>query len=210
MSGHGFHVHGPHDHAVEHVAQGAGHGDSFSNNIAVMTAVLATVGALFGYLGGATQNDAALFKNNAAIAKTTAANAWNYYQAKSNKQNLAELAAELPGVDPAKYKAEVARYETEKGGIRKDAEQHERESDAWNEKSERALHSHHQWALATTAEQIAISLAAIALLTRRRWLLRVTYVVAIVGFVLGAFAGLHIDPIGALTAAGPATHQIAH
>jgi hypothetical protein len=33
-----------------------------------MTAVLATVGALFGYLGGATQNDAALFKNNAAIA----------------------------------------------------------------------------------------------------------------------------------------------
>jgi hypothetical protein len=37
----------------------------------------------FGYLGGATQNDAALFKNNAAIDKTQAANSWNYYQAKS-------------------------------------------------------------------------------------------------------------------------------
>jgi hypothetical protein len=204
MSGHGFHVHGPHDHAVEHVAQ---HGsDGFSNNIAVMTAVLATVGALFGYLGGATQNDAALFKNNAAIAKTTAANSWNYYQAKSNKQNLAELASVLPGVDSAKYKADAARYEGEKAGIKKEAEKFEAQSDDWNHKSETAMHTHHQWALATTAEQIAISLAAITLLTRRRWLLSVTYVVAVVGFALGAFAWLHIDPIGALLAGGAAAH----
>jgi hypothetical protein len=206
MSGHGFHVHGPHDHAVEHAAHS---GDNFSNNIAVMTAVLATVGALFGYLGGATQNDAALFKNNAAIAKTTAANSWNYYQAKSNKQNLAELAASLPGMPEqtqAKYKADVARYEGEKAGIKKEAEKFEKESDEWNEKSEKALHTHHQWALATTAEQIAISLAAITLLTRRRWLLSATYVVAIVGFALGAFAWLHVDPLGALMASGGAGH----
>jgi hypothetical protein len=203
MSGHGFHVHGPHDHAVEHVAQ---HGsDSFSNNIAVMTAVLATVGALFGYLGGATQNDAALFKNNAAIAKTTAANSWNYYQAKSSKQNLAELASSLPGMSQeaqAKYKADVTRYEGEKAGIRKEAEKVEAQSEEWNHKSDAAMHTHHQWALATTAEQIAISLAAITLLTRRRWLLSATYVVAAIGFALGAFAWLHVDPIGALLGAG--------
>jgi hypothetical protein len=204
MSGHGFHVHGPHDHAVEHVAHG---GDNFSNKIAVMTAVLATVGALFGYLGGATQNDAALFKNNAAIDKTTAANSWNYYQAKSNKQNLAELAANLPGVDQARYKAEVDRYQKEKADIKKEAEKWEASSDEWNRKSEEAMHRHHQWALATTAEQIAISLAAITLLTRRRWLLRATYVVAIIGFALGAFAGLHVDPLGALFAGGAAAHH---
>jgi hypothetical protein len=204
MSGHGFHVHGPHDHAVEHVAHG---GDNFSNKIAVMTAVLATVGALFGYLGGATQNDAALFKNNAAIDKTTAANSWNYYQAKSNKQNLAELAANLPGVDQSKYKGEVDRYQKEKADIKKEAEKWEASSEEWNRKSEEAMHRHHQWALATTAEQIAISLAAITLLTRRRWLLRATYVVAIIGFALGAFAGLHVDPLGALFAGGAAAHH---
>nr|WP_314547705.1 DUF4337 domain-containing protein [uncultured Massilia sp.] len=204
MSGHGFHVHGPHDHAVEHVAQ---HGsDGFSNNIAVMTAVLATVGALFGYLGGATQNEAALFKNDAAIAKTTAANAWNYYQAKSSRQNLAELAATLPGVDAAKYKADAARYEAQKADIKKEAEKHEAEAEQYNAQSERALHTHHQWALATTAEQIAISLAAITLLTRRRWLLGATYAVAAVGLLLGAFAWLHVDPIGALMAGGAAAH----
>jgi hypothetical protein len=203
MSGHGFHVHGPHDHAVEHAAHGS---DGFSSKIAVMTAVLATVGALFGYLGGATQNDAALFKNNAAIDKTTAANAWNYYQAKSNKQNLAELAANLPGVDQAKYKADAARYQGEKADIKKDAEKWEASSDEWNKKSDAAMHRHHQWALATTAEQIAISLAAITLLTRRRWLLTATYVVAVIGIALGAFAGLHIDPLGALLAGGAPAH----
>ena len=204
MSGHGFHVHGPHDHAVEHAAHHGG--DSFSNNIAVMTAILATVGALFGYLGGATQNEAALYKNNAAIAKTAAADAWNYYQAKSIKQNIAEMAASLPGADQERFKAQAARYDADKTKNRAEAEKLDKQSDEWNEKSEHALHTHHQWALATTAEQIAISLAAITLLTRRRWLLSVTYVVAVIGFALGAFAWFHVDPLGALMASGGATH----
>ena len=195
MSGHGFHVHGPHDHAVEHAAHG---GDGFSNNIAVMTAILATVGAMFGYLGGATQNDAALFKNNAAIDKTQAANSWNYYQAKSNKQNLAELAMVLPGVDAERYKAEVARYKTEKEDIKKEAEKWEDSSKEWNHKSDEAMHQHHQWALATTAEQIAISLAAITLLTRKKWLQGTAYGVAGIGIALGAFAWFHVDPVGLL------------
>jgi len=203
MSGHGFHVHGPHDHAVEHAAQG---GDSFSNNIAVMTAVLATVGAMFGYQGGATQNDAALFKNNAAIEKTKAANSWNYYQAKSNKQNLAELAMVLPGIDSEKYKAEVARYKGEKESIKKEAEALDAKADDWNHQSDAAMHQHHQWALATTAEQIAISLAAITLLTRKKWLMVGAYVVAAVGVALGLFAWLHVDPIGAMMGAGAAVH----
>ena len=196
MSEHGFHVHGPHDHAVEHAAHNTE--DKFSGRIAVMTAILATVGATFGYQGGATQNDAALFKNNAAIDKTEAANKWNYYQAKSNKQNLAELAMTLPGVDPEKYKSEVARYKGEKEEIKKDAEKWEASTAEWNRRSEHAMHEHHQWALATTAEQIAISLAAITLLTHKKWLQYTAYTVAAAGIVLGLLAWAHIDPIGAL------------
>ena len=199
MSGDGFHVHGPHDHAVEHAAHGS---DGFSNNIAVMTAILATVGATFGYLGGSTQNDAALFKNNAAIDKTQASNSWNYYQAKSSKQNLAELAMTLPGVDPKRYEAEVARYKGEKEEIKKEAEKWEESSKEWNHKSDEAMHQHHQWALATTAEQIAISLAAITLLTRKKWMMGLAYGVAGVGIALGAFAWFHVDPIGALLGGG--------
>lgn len=201
MSGHGFHVHGPHDHAVEH----AGHSnDKFAGNIAVTTAILATVGALFGYQGGATQNEAAMYKNNAAIDKTQAANSWSYYQSKSSKQNLAELAMILPGVDPEKYKAEVARYKTEKEDIKKDAEKWEASSAEWNKKSDAMMHTHHQWALATTAVQIAISLAAITLLTHRKWLLYTSYGVAAAGVVLGICAAAHVDPLAFL--AGGAHH----
>lgn len=195
MSGSGFHVHGPHDHAVEHAAHG---GDDFSSSIAVTTAVLATIGALFGYMGGATQNDAAMFKNDAAIKKTEASNRWNYYQAKSSKQNLAELALDIPGVNVERYKSEIARYKKEKEEIKKEAEKLEAQSDEFEKKSDAAMHAHHQWALATTAEQVAISLAAITLLTRKRWLQKTAYAVAAVGVTLGIFAWLHIDPIAKL------------
>ena len=62
MSGHGFHVHGPHDHELEHAQQG-GHGGEHGgmiNQIAMFTAIIATVGAMFSYMGGATQATTAL------------------------------------------------------------------------------------------------------------------------------------------------------
>ena len=122
MSGHGFHVHGPHDHELEHAQQG-GHGGEHGgmiNQIALFTAVIATVGAIFGYMGGATQANAGLYKNNAAIKKTEASNQWNYFQSKSTKQSLAELARDLAAGEPekAKYQAKVDRYEKEKNEIK--------------------------------------------------------------------------------------------
>jgi hypothetical protein len=192
MSGSQFHVHGPHDHELEHAASHGAH-DAMSSRIAVTTAILATVGALFSYQGGKTQADAMLFKNNAAIGKTEASNQWNYYQAKSSKQNLAELSAEIvpPGRQDA-FKRQVERYESEKAQIRKDAEKLEAESKDWNRRSDEALHLHHRWAQATTVIQISIALSAIALLTRRHWLLRGVYGVAAAGLVLGAMAAAHL------------------
>ncbi len=192
MSGSGFHVHGPHDHELEHAAQ-HGSKDGFAGTIAVMTAILATIGALFSYMGGATQANAGLYKNNAAIKKTEASNQWNYYQAKSSKQNLAELAMALVPEDrKASYKDEVERYKKEKAEIKTGAEKLEAEAKAWDEKSDQQMHQHHRWAQATTALQISIALAAIALLTRHKWLEYGMFGVAGIGVVLGALAALHI------------------
>ncbi|MED5618557.1 DUF4337 domain-containing protein [Ideonella sp. BN130291] len=191
MSGHGFHVHGPHDHELEHAAQ---HGtkDSFSGQIAVMTAILATVGALFSYMGGATQANAGLYKNNAAIKKTEASNQWNYFQAKSTKQALAEQVRDLSADErKATYQAKVDRYESEKNAIKTKAEALEAESINWDKQSEAQMHLHHRWAQATTALQISIALAAIALLTRRKWLEWGMFGVAGLGVLLGGAALLH-------------------
>jgi len=192
MSGHGFHVHGPHDHELEHAAQHGGK-DSFAGTIAVMTAILATIGALFSYMGGATQANAGLFKNNAAIKKTEASNQWNYYQAKSSKQNLAELALALvPEERKAQYQGEIERYKKEKAEIKAGAEKLEAEAVAWDKQSDAQLHLHHRWAQATTALQVSIALAAIALLTRRKWLEYGMFGVAGIGIVLGGLAMAHI------------------
>ncbi len=192
MSGHGFHVHGPHDHELEHAVHHADK-DSFAGTIAVMTAILATIGALFSYMGGATQANAGLYKNNAAIKKTEASNQWNYYQAKSSKQNLSELALALVGDDrKATYEKEVERYKGEKAEIKLAAEKLEAEAKDWDLKSDAEMHLHHRWAQATTALQISIALAAIALLTRRKWLEWGMFGVAGVGVALGVAALLHV------------------
>ena len=194
MSGHGFHVHGPHDHEIEHATQGhAEQGGSHTNSIAMFTAIIATVGAIFSYMGGATQANAGLFKNNAAIKKTEASNQWNYYQAKSSKQNLSELAIELaPAAKKEFYQDEIKRYKSEKAEIKQGAEKLEAEAKAWDDKSENEMHLQHRWAQATTALQVAIAMAAIALMTRKKWLEVAMYGMGAVGVAIGALAMLHI------------------
>ena len=189
MSGQGFHVHGPHDHELEHAAE---HADShsFAGRLAVMTAILATIGALFGYMGGLTMADAGLFKNDAAIKKTAAADQWNYYQAKSTKQSLAELAMDLaPNEEQkAKYREKIARYEKDKADVKAVADKLDAESAEWDRKSEEQLHVHHRWAQATTFLQVAIAMAAITLLTKKRWMMRLTVAAATLGIGWGIAA----------------------
>ena len=202
MSGGTFHVHGPHDHELEHATQhaGEGHADDahgsgrMINQIALFTAVIATVGAIFSYMGGATQANAGLYKNNAAIKKTEASNQWNYFQAKSTKQSLAELSRDLSTVpgDRDKYQAKVDRYEKEKKEIQTQAEKVEAESKDWDKRSDVQMHEHHRWAQATTALQVAIALAAIALLTRKKWLEYGMFAMGAVGVTIGVLALLHV------------------
>lgn len=188
MSEEGFEVDGPHDHELHHAAE-HGRTDSFVGRIALTTAILATIGALFSYEGGATQANASLYKNNAAIKKTEAANQWSYYQAKSNKENLAEVALLLVSPDKQdQFKNAITRYSDEKTVIKKEAEKLEAESSAWDERSDHELHVHHRWAQATTFLQISIALSAIALLTRKTWLQWGVYGIALLGVFWGLAA----------------------
>ena len=191
MSGHGFHVHGPHDHEIEHVAQHGG--DAFTSRLAVLTAVLSTVGAIFGYMGGHSQNAALMFKNEAAIQKTAASNQWNYYQAKSSKQNLAELSVTLTqGEARQKFEQAIDRYKQEKEEIKAEAEKLEAASNVAEDRSAAEMHVHERWALATTLLQIAIALSAVTLLTRKRWLLGAVYGSTALGLVTGVLGYLHL------------------
>jgi hypothetical protein len=179
-------VHGPHDHAVEH----EGHKGGLGQRVAIFTAVLATVGAIVSFFGGDTQNTALLKKNDAVYERAEASDQWNFYQAKSMKQNLAELAAAI-NTDPKKvefYQSEAKRYAAEKKEIEKVAREHEAKAKKYNEESAHALHPHHYLAISMTLLQIAIALASITVLTQKQWLLYGAGFSAITGAVLGVLA----------------------
>ena len=217
-SGH-FHVHGPHDHEVEHAAEAeaAGHGGhgargdtqalGLAQRVALMTSILAFCGAISSWQGSNSlsdamllKNESILLKNQSVLKKTEASNQWNYYQAKSSKQNLAELAlAHAPAEKHDFYTKEIERYKSEKEVIRKDAEvletevkKYDAQSDTANKQSQEKIHPHHRWELAMTVFQIAISLASITILTRMRWLFITSGLAGVAGLGLAAAAWLHI------------------
>ena len=196
MSGGTFHVHGPHDHALEPGAHDEGGGEGhksetgFVQTVAIFTAILATIGAIVSYQGGHAQNLALIFKNEAVLKKTEASNQWAFYQAKSTKQNLAELAALLTNdaEKKVKYAADVKRYSSEKEDIKTKAESLEKLSSEANAKSDHELYPHEKLAQSMTFIQIAISLAAICVLTRRRWMLALAGIGAAGGLVYWVLA----------------------
>lgn len=186
-----FEVRGAHEDRMDEAAERQPRG--MAGQLAVVTAILATVGATFSYMAGSTQAEAGLLKNDAAIRKTEASNQWGFYQAKSSKQNLSELGIQLVGESRRPFfDSEIKRYAAEKAEIKLAAEKLEKESLEFDARSEAQMHQHHRWAQATTALQIAIAMAAIALLTKKRWLEKVVLGLSGLGFLVGVLAYFHV------------------
>ena len=192
MSEHvGVHVHAAHEEMVHEMAEHGGEG--LAQRVAIVTALLATIGAIFSYMGGATQADAALAKNNAAIRTTEASDQWNFYQAKNARQAISEVALDIvPAERREVYAKNIEKYKADKEPIMAKAKELEEQARQFDEQSEHLMHQHHRWAAATTVIQVSIALAAIALLTRRRWLEWGTLGVAGVGIAIGIAAFLKV------------------
>ena len=186
MSEDEFEVQGLHEHEVEHQAKG---GSGLAQWVAIFTAILATIGAFVSYLGSNMQVTAMLLKNEAILKKTEAANQWNYYQAKSNKGHMMELAADIVDEEKrARYQKLVEKYDQEKKEIKLKAEALEAKSLTANEASEQKMHPRHKLEQAMTLIQIAISLASITVLTRKKWLFVLAAASASGGLVLCVMA----------------------
>lgn len=186
MSEEGLHVHAAHEHEVEHQAM---HGPGLAQYVAIFTALLATLGAVVGYNVTTTLNEAMLYKNEAVLKKTQASDQWNYYQSKSSKGHLMELAADLTsGARARHYKEQIAKYDAEKKEIKSKADALEEESNKANEESARLMHPLHRLEQGMTLFQIAISLASITALTRKKWLFAIAGVAAVSGIWLAAGA----------------------
>jgi len=131
--------------------------------VALSTAILAALAAIAGLLSGRHVNEA-------MMNQIEASDKWSYYQAKSIKASVLDAKIALSGTPSAEDRVKAARYEKEQEEIKSEAEHKETAAKA-------NFHQHEVFAGGVTMFQIAIAIAAISALTRRRpfWILSLLF-----------------------------------
>jgi hypothetical protein len=140
--------------------------------LSLSTAIIAVLAAIASLESGDHANEAIILKTEATLTQSREDDAWGYYQAKSIKQEMLETMSELaPRPElAAAWKAKAATEKKEKAEKQAEAEKLAREVADGDKDARHHLDTHHQFAKAVTVFQVAIALAAIAALTRRKLL----------------------------------------
>src|SRR4030095_6537218 len=163
----------------EHVRESAEHsGATWISWVALSTAVLAVLAAIAGLLSGQ-------YANESMVNQIEASDQWSYYQAKSIKASVLDAKMSLVGTPNEPDQSNRDRYEKEQEAIKSQAEHKEAAAKS-------NFHKHEVFARGVTMFQIAIAIAAISALTKRRklWLWSLVFgVVGCVFLVLAAITG---------------------
>jgi hypothetical protein len=164
---------------LHEAAEGHGHeGPSWIIKVALSSAIIAVMAAVAALLAGHYANDAML-------EQMKATDKWAEFQAKSIKRNVLITKMEtLAAMAKEKNEEDVARLET----YRKDQEKVQEEATDLEKESAAHMTVHSTLARSVTFFQIAIALAAIAALTRKKQMWLFSLVISVGGtffFVLG-------------------------
>ncbi len=157
--------------------------EKWMKGVAVTTTVLAVIAAI-------ASSRSAYFTAKAQLLTAMEGSQWSYYQAKSIKQNLYETQEKLYEVqmlgsttpeqrdlltkDIAKFQQDIARYDSEKADIKKQAEGTSTDNGL-------VVRRGAQFSLAVVFSQIGIMLSSVSALLKRKemW---------IVGLVIGSIS----------------------
>ena len=165
------HLHEQTHHAAEHG------GERWIAWVALSTAILAVFAAIAGLLSGKHANEA-------MMAQIESSDQWAYYQAKGIKAAVLDAKMTLSGNATEQDHAKAEKYAEEQSEIQKEAHAKETEAKA-------NFHRHETFAGGVTMFQIAIAVAAISALTKRKSYWVVSLVIGAAGcvfLVLGALA----------------------
>jgi len=175
------------EESIKEAVEGAERRAHWIVYLSFTTALIAVLAAIASLESGTYSNEALLEKNEALLAQTKASDQWAYYQAKSVKGTIyASQAAAAQGSNPelaSKAKQEAARYAAEEEEISKAAKELEKEVKEDGVRSNKSMEHHHRFAYAVTMFQISIALAAVAALSRQKFVWFAGLVGAVLGFV---------------------------
>ncbi|MFZ1220938.1 MAG: DUF4337 domain-containing protein [Chthoniobacterales bacterium] len=160
----------PLEHLHEHIHHHAEHGGApWISWVALSTAILAVLAAITGLLSGKHANEA-------MMSQIEASNQWNYYQAKSIKASVLDAKVTMTEAATEKDKEKAVQYQEEQVEIKREAEQKQAEAKS-------NFHKHETFARGVTMFQIAIAIAAISALTKKRRFWYVSLVFGLAGLV---------------------------
>ena len=145
----------PLEHLHEHVKETAEHSSApWISWVALSTALLAVLAAIAGLLSGR-------YVNEAMMDQIEASDQWSFYQTKSIKASVLDAKMSLAGTPNESDQSKLDRYEKEQEEIKSEAERKEAAAKS-------NFRKHEVFARGVTMFQIAIAIAAISALTKRR------------------------------------------
>lgn len=143
--------------------------DAFAGRVSILVAILAVVTAATSSLENTETAGAITDSSRAVLAQDKATDQWNFFEAKSLKKNVFDVAASQGGPKADVYAAKSA-HEAEDQNVAQDkAKDFEKKRDEALESSETHEHRHHRLAIAATLLEIGIAISTIAIITRRHW-----------------------------------------
>ena len=167
----------PLEHLHEHTHETAQHSrEKWISGVALSTAILAVLAAIASLLSGEHANEA-------MINQIEASSQWSYYQAKSIKAAVLDAKIAFTGASDASDQSKRARYEKEQQEIKSEAEHREGAAKSF-------FHKHEVFARGVTMFQIAIAIAAISALTKKRSFWVVSLVFGALGCVFLVLAAM--------------------
>ena len=167
----------PLEHLHEQIHHHAEHGGPpWISGVALSTAILAVLAAIAGLLSGKHANEA-------MMSQIQASNQWGYYQAKSIKASVLDAKMTLTAEATEKDLEKAAQYKEEQAEIKGEAEHKQTEANS-------NFHKHEVFARAVTMFQIAIAIAAISALTKKRQFWFVSLIFGLAGVVFLVLGGV--------------------
>lgn len=168
----------PLEHLQEQTHHSAEHSsEAWISWVALSTAILAVLAAIAGLLSG-------MHANEAMMSQIESADKWAYYQAKGIKAAVLDAKMSLSGAANEEDRAKAERYQEEQKEIQNEANEKQAEAKS-------NFHQHEIFARSVTMFQIAIAVAAISALTKKRAFWVVGLVFGIAGCVFLALGFAH-------------------
>ena len=161
------HEHLEHAEHAEHAVESR---NSFMITVSATIAALAVAAAIVASLEAMETAETISEKNAAVLKQSQASDQWAFYQAKSLKQKMVEIAIAGGHPKSQEFEKEAKRYATETEQIQKRAEKLEHERDEALGAAHKHEKRHHGLTISATMLHVAIAICTVSIIAKgKRW-----------------------------------------